>query len=70
MSHRYSANENCAELLGIYEGKSRLRGLNIILSLPCGEQKRHNPARMKYWEIMADNLSCLALTMLVLAVPA
>jgi len=24
---------------------------------------------MKYWEIMADNLSCLAVTMLVLAGP-
>jgi hypothetical protein len=29
----------------------------ITLSLPCGEQKRQNPALMKYWEIVADNLS-------------
>jgi len=29
----------------------------IILSLPCGEQNRQNLARVKYWEIMADNLS-------------
>ena len=28
------------------------------MSLPCGEQKRQNPARVKrYWEIIADNLS-------------
>jgi len=25
--------------------------------LLCGEQKRHNPPRVKYWEIIADNLS-------------
>jgi hypothetical protein len=29
----------------------------IILSLACEEQKRHNAARMKFWEIIADNLS-------------
>ena len=29
----------------------------IILSLPCGRGKRQNPARVKYWEIIADNLS-------------
>jgi uncharacterized protein YfaQ (DUF2300 family) len=29
----------------------------IILSLPCGEQNRQNLARVKYWEIIADNLS-------------
>ena len=28
-----------------------------ILSLLCGEQKRQNPARAKYWEIIADRLS-------------
>jgi hypothetical protein len=28
----------------------------IILSLPCGEQKWQNPG-VKYWEIIADNLS-------------
>jgi hypothetical protein len=44
--------------------------VHIILSLHCREQKSQNPRGMKYWEIMADNLSCLALTMLVLAVPA
>jgi hypothetical protein len=27
------------------------------LFLPCGEQKRQNAARVKYWEIIADNLS-------------
>src|SRR5438105_2037773 len=25
--------------------------------LPCGEKKRHNLPRVKYWEIIADNLS-------------
>ncbi len=29
----------------------------IILSLLCGEQKRQNPPRVMYWEIIADNLS-------------
>jgi len=28
----------------------------IIFSLLCGEQKRHNPINVKYWEIIADNL--------------
>jgi hypothetical protein len=27
------------------------------LSLLCGEQKTHDRARVKYWEIIADNLS-------------
>jgi hypothetical protein len=27
------------------------------LSLPPGEQKRQNPAGVKYWEIIANNLS-------------
>src|SRR5439155_15734772 len=31
--------------------------VHIILSLLCGEQKRRNPPRVKYWEIIADNLS-------------
>jgi hypothetical protein len=30
--------------------------VHIILSLPCGEQKRHNLA-VKYWELVADKLS-------------
>jgi hypothetical protein len=31
---------------------------NMILSLPCVEQKRQNPAPVKrYWEIIADNVS-------------
>jgi hypothetical protein len=30
---------------------------NEILSLLCGGQKRHNSPRVKYWEIIADNLS-------------
>jgi len=30
---------------------------NEILSLLCGEEKSHNPASVKYWEIIADNLS-------------
>ena len=31
--------------------------VHIILSLPCGEQKKQNAARVKrYWEIIADNL--------------
>jgi hypothetical protein len=25
--------------------------------LPCGEQKRHNPINVKFWEVIADNLS-------------
>ncbi len=29
----------------------------IILSLPCVKQKSQNPSRVKYWEIVADNLS-------------
>jgi hypothetical protein len=32
--------------------------VHITLSLPCGEQKRQNGARVKrYWETIADNLS-------------
>ena len=31
--------------------------VHIISSLLCGEQKRQNPSRVKYWEITADNLS-------------
>jgi hypothetical protein len=31
--------------------------IHIILPLPCGEQKRQNPRSVKYWEIIADNLS-------------
>ena len=23
----------------------------------CGEQKRHNPINVKFWEVIADNLS-------------
>jgi hypothetical protein len=30
--------------------------VHITLSLPCGEQKRHNEEAVKYWEIIADNL--------------
>jgi hypothetical protein len=30
---------------------------HIILSLPCGEQKRHNSINVKFWEVIADNLS-------------
>jgi len=30
---------------------------HIILSLPCGAQKRQKSRRVKYWEIIADNLS-------------
>ena len=30
---------------------------HIILSLLCGEQKRHNPINVKFWEVIADNLS-------------
>jgi hypothetical protein len=29
----------------------------IILSLRCSEQKRQESYRVKYWEIIADNLS-------------
>jgi hypothetical protein len=29
----------------------------IILPLACEEQKRQNAARVKYWEIIGDNLS-------------
>ena len=31
--------------------------VHITLSLPCVEQKRQNPPGVKYWEIIADNLS-------------
>jgi hypothetical protein len=31
--------------------------VHIILSLPCGARKGHNPRAVKYWEIIADNLS-------------
>ena len=31
--------------------------VHSILSLPCGEQKSKNPPTVKYWEIIADNLS-------------
>ena len=31
--------------------------VHITLSLLCGEQKTHDRARVKYWEIIADNLS-------------
>ena len=30
---------------------------HFILSLLCGEQKRHNPINVKFWEVIADNLS-------------
>ena len=36
---------------------ARATGVHIILSLPCGEQKRQNAPGVKYWEIIADNLS-------------
>jgi hypothetical protein len=31
--------------------------VHIILSLLCGEQKRHNSINVKFWEVIADNLS-------------
>jgi hypothetical protein len=34
----------------------QLRLPHITLSLPSGEQKRRNAARVKYWEIIACNL--------------
>ena len=38
-------------------GVSRLiASVHITLSLLCGEQKRQNAARVKYWEIIARNL--------------
>jgi hypothetical protein len=30
--------------------------VHIILSLLCGEQKRHNPINVKFCEIIANNL--------------
>jgi hypothetical protein len=30
--------------------------VELALSLLCGEQKRQNHARVKYWEIITDNL--------------
>jgi hypothetical protein len=30
--------------------------VSITFSLPSGEQKRQNPTRVKYWEIIADSL--------------
>jgi hypothetical protein len=36
--------------------RASFRTVHIILSLPCGEQKRQNAARVKYWEIIARNL--------------
>jgi hypothetical protein len=36
----------------------RIIRLDILsLSLLCGAQKRQNPPRVNYWEIIADNLS-------------
>jgi len=35
---------------------------NEILSLLCREQKNHSPPLVKYWEIIADNLSKAAWT--------
>ena len=31
--------------------------VHIALSLPVWRAKEHNPARVKYWQIIADNLS-------------
>jgi len=31
--------------------------VHITLSLLCGEQKRHNPINVKFWEVIANNLS-------------
>jgi len=31
--------------------------VHIILLLLCGEQKRQNPIKMRYWEMLADKLS-------------
>jgi hypothetical protein len=31
--------------------------VHITLSLPCGAQKKDRIRRVKYWEIIADNLS-------------
>jgi hypothetical protein len=31
--------------------------VHITLSLPVWRAKEHNPARVKYWEIIADSLS-------------
>jgi hypothetical protein len=36
--------------------RASLLTFSIILSLPCGEQKRENACRVKYWEIIAANL--------------
>jgi hypothetical protein len=43
------SNERC--------GPRHLRRFIFILSLLCGEQKRHNPINVKFWEVIADNLS-------------
>jgi hypothetical protein len=36
---------------------SFIAAVHITLSLPCGAQNRQNAARVKYWEIIADNLT-------------
>jgi hypothetical protein len=44
--------------LAIVNADARLIALvNITLSLPCGERKRHNSINVKFWEVIADNLS-------------
>jgi hypothetical protein len=44
--------------LVIVNADARLIALvNITLSLPCGERKRHNSINVKFWEVIADNLS-------------
>jgi hypothetical protein len=37
--------------------RERRAALRSTLLLRCGEQKTHNPPAVKYWEIIADNLS-------------
>jgi hypothetical protein len=41
----------------LFSSKSQTAFATALLSLLRGEQKRQNRGRVKYWEIIADNLS-------------
>jgi hypothetical protein len=44
-------------IAAIVEVAGVIAPVHIISSLLCGEQKRHNPINVKFWEVIADNLS-------------
>ena len=41
---------------GERSGRVSFRAVHIILALLCGEEKRQNAWRVKYWEIIIENL--------------